>query len=252
MSDLMREMLNLNQVDRRIVRGKLRLQELSREVAAQEKKVEEAREEARTIEQSIKERAFAADRLNLEIRSAESEVGDQEKKIKIIKNQREFRIVSDRIKDLKIRVDESEAAVLSGMEELDKLRERMAASHNRIGEEDLKLTTIRQKAKEEADVLKARHAELLAERQVAVKKVEAEDASAYQAYDMALKRTKGDPLAEMSMDGICQSCFRRQNSNVLNMVHIGKDVKNCRCQGCGRIMYVKPEARKAEEQKPEA
>lgn len=247
MSDLMREMLNLNQVDRRIVRGKLRLQELSREVAAQEKKVEEAREEARRVEQAIKERAFAADRLNLEIRAAESETGEQEKKIKSIKNQREFRIVSDRIKDLKIRMDENESAVLSGMEELDRLRERMTACHTRIGEEELKLTSIRQKAKEEADVLKARHNELLEERQGAVKRVEALDTSAYAAYDLSLKRTKGDPIAEMSMDGICQSCFRRQNSNVMNMVHIGKDVKNCRCQGCGRILYIKPGAEKAEE-----
>ncbi len=239
MSDLMREMLNLNQVDRRIVRGKLRLQELAREVAAQEKRVEEAREKSRRIEQSIKDKAFAADRLNLEIRSAEAEAGEQEKKLKSIKNQREFRIVTDRIKDLKIRVDESESAVLAGMEELDKLREQMTACQAKIGEEDLKLTSIRQKAYEEAETIKLKHAELLEERKAAVERVQLIDASAYQAYDMALKRTKGDPIAEMSMDGICQSCFRRQNSNVMNIVHIGKDVKNCRCQGCGRLLYVK-------------
>ncbi len=239
MSELMREMLNLNQVDRRIVRGKLRLQELAREVAAQEKRVEEAREKSRSIEQSIKDKAFAADRLNLDIRSAEAEAGDQEKKLKSIKNQREFRIVTDRIKDLKIRVDESESAVLAGMEELDKLREQMTAVQAKIGEEDLKLTSIRQKAHEEAEEIKAKHTALLEERKAVVERVQVMDASAYQAYDLALKRTKGDPIAEMTMDGICQSCFRRQNSNVMNIVHIGKDVKNCRCQGCGRIMYVK-------------
>ena len=239
MSDLMREMLNLNQIDRRIVRGKLRLQELTREVAVQEKLVEEAREKARKIEQSIKDEAFGADRLNLEIRAAEAEVGDQERKLRSIKNQKEFRIVTDRIKDLKIGVDEHESAVLSGMEVLDKLREKVTAAHTLIGEEDLKLTSIRQKAQEEANALKEKHTALVAERMAAVTKVQAIDASAYQAYDLALKRTKGDPLAEMTMDGICQSCFRRQNSNVMNIVHIGKDVKNCRCQGCGRILYVK-------------
>ena len=239
MSDLMKALLDLNQVDRRIVRGKLRLQEVTREVAAQEKKLEETREQARRIETVIKDKMFAADRLNMEIRAAEAESGEQEKKLKTIKNQREFRIVTDRIKDLKIRVDENESSVLAGMEELDKLREQMAAIHSQIGEEDLKLTTIRQKAQEEANQIKASHAALLEERKAAVAKVEAGDPSAYQAYDLALKRTKGDPIAEMSMDGICQSCFRRQNSNVMNMVHIGKDVKNCRCQGCGRIMYVK-------------
>ena len=239
MSDLMHDMLDLNAIDRRIVRGKLRLQEVTRAVAAQEKVLEETREKARKIETAIKDKAFAADRLNMEIRVAEAEAGDQEKKLKNIKNQREFRIVSDRIKDLKIRVDEHESAVLSGMEELDKLREQMAACHNQVGEEDLKLTSIRQKAQEEANEIKAKHEALLAERKAAVSKVEREDSSAYVAYDLALKRTKGDPLAEMTMDGICQSCFRRQNSNVMNMVHIGKDVKNCRCQGCGRILFVK-------------
>ncbi len=70
-------------------------------------------------------------------------------------------------------------------------------------------------------------------------KVQRMDSSAYQAYDFALKRTKGDPLAEMSPDGICQSCFIRQNSNVVNLVHIGKDVKSCKCHGCGRILFIK-------------
>ncbi len=239
MTDLMKEMLTLNEVDRRIVRGKLRLQDVTRDVTDQERKVEETRERARKIETAIKDKMFAADRLNMEIRASEAEVADQEKKLKSIKNQREFRIVTDRIKDLKIRADENESSVLSGMEELDKLREQMTAAHNQIGEEDLKLTTIRQKAQEEVTQIKARHAALLEERKAAVQKVEAIDSSAYQAYDLALKRTKGDPLAEMTMDGICQSCFRRQNSNVMNIVHIGSDVKNCRCQGCGRILYVK-------------
>lgn len=239
MSDLIREMLELNGIDRRIVRGKLRLQEVTRAVAEQEKVVEQVREQAKKIEQAIKDQALTADRVNMEIRASEAEAADQERKLKNIKNQREFRIVTDRIKDLKIRVDENESAMLAGMTELDKLREQVTACHTRIGEEDLKLTSIRQKAQEEVNEIKAKHAALLDERKEAVLRVQKMDASAYVAYDLALKRTKGDPIAEMSMDGICQSCFRRQNSNVMNMVHIGKDVKNCRCQGCGRILYTK-------------
>ncbi|MCC8109083.1 MAG: hypothetical protein LIQ30_08585 [Planctomycetes bacterium] len=240
MSDLIQAMLDLNGIDRRIVRGKLRLQEVTREVAAQEEALENAREQARKVEEAIKEKVFAADRLNMEIRTAEAEVADQERKLKSIKNQREFRIVTDRIKDLKIRVDDHESSVLSNMTDLDQLREKVAECHNRIGEEDLKLTTIRNNAQEEIAGIKSRHAAMLEERKAAVRRVEEIDAGAYQAYDMALKRTKGDPIAEMSMDGICQSCFIRQNSNVMNTVHIGHDVKSCRCQGCGRILYVKP------------
>ncbi len=240
MSELMQAILELNAIDRKIVRGKLRLQEVTREVSDQEKVVEEAREAARKVEQTIKDKAFKSDRINLDVRSAEAEVAEQEKKLKHLKNQREFRIVTDRIKDLKIRIDENESAVLAGMAELDKLREQVALCHQLIGEEDLKLTTVRQKAHAEIEGIKAKHASLVEERSAAVQRVQRQDAGAYQAYDLSLKRTKGDPIAEMSMDGICQSCFLRQNSNVVNMVHIGKDVKNCRCQGCGRILYVKP------------
>mgnify|MGYP003623757550 CR=1 FL=1 len=202
---------------------------------------------ARGSERTIKDKAVSADRINRDVRTAEAEVADQDKKLKNIKNQREFRIVTDRIRDLKIRVDESESAVLANMSDLDKLREDLAASHTLVGEEDLKLTTVRQKAQEEVNEIKAKHAAMLAESQEAVKKVQALDATAYTAYDLALKRTKGDPLAEMSMDGICQSCFIRQNSNVMNQVHIGKDIKNSRCQGCGRIMYVKEADKEAVE-----
>lgn len=239
MSELMERMRDLNLVDKRIVRGKLRLQEVTREVTAQEKVLEEAREAARKVEESIKDKAFSADRMNMEIRTAEAEAADQERKLKNIKNQREFKIISDKIKDLKIRVDDHESNVLSNMTDLDTLRDQLAACYNTIGVEDLKLTTIKQKAQEEVNEIKAKHAALLEERAAAVQKVQVIDGSAYHAYDLALKRTKGDPLAEMTMDGICQSCFRRQNSNVVNMVHIGEDVKNCRCQGCGRIMFVK-------------
>ena len=242
MNELMSNMITLNSIDRRIVAGKTRLGELSKEIAIQEKRIEEVRDKSRKIEAAIKDKAFSTDRVNMDIRTAEAEVLDQEWKIKNIKNQREYRIVSDRIKELKIIVDENESTALAGMEELDRLREQMNASHTSIGEEELKLTSVRQKAQEEADRIKARHAALLVERQEAVKKVEAIDTTAYQAYDFALKRTKGDPMAEMTMDGICQSCFRRQNSNVLNIVHIGIDIKNCRCQGCARILYVKDTA----------
>ena len=244
MHELMNEMITLNSIDRRIVAGKTRLGELSKEIAVQEKRIDEVRDKSRKIEFAIKDKAFSTDRINMDIRTAEAEVLDQERKLKNIKNQREFRIVSDRIKELKIMVDENESTALAGMEELDRLREQMNESHNSIGEEELKLTSVRQKAQEEADRIKARHAALIAERQVAVKRVEAIDASAFQAYDHALKRTKGDPMAEMTMDGICQSCFRRQNSNVMNTVHIGIDIKNCRCQGCGRILFVKDMAGK--------
>ena len=246
MDDLMRAMLDLNALDRRIVAGKTRMMELAREVSAQEKKIQEARDKARQVEAATKEKVFSTDRLNMDVRSAEAEVGEQERKLKGIKNQREFRVLSDRIKELKIMVDENESAVLAGMEELDVLRERLTACHDVIGEEELKLTTIRQRVHEEAETIKARHAELIASRQESVKQVEAIDSSAYQAYDHALKRTKGDPMSEMTMDGICQSCFRRQNSSGMNIVHIGKDVKNCRCQGCGRILYVKGDLTKGE------
>ena len=244
-NEMMRAILALNQVDRRIVRGKLRLQELGRSAAAQERVLDEAREKAREIENVIKEKVIATDRLNMDIRAAEAETGDQERKLKSIKNQREFRIVTDRIRDLKIRVDEAESQLLAGMEELDKLREQVSACHRRIGEEDLRLTSIRRQTQEEAERIKTDHAALLDERKAAAAQAEALDSAAYQSYDLALKRTKGDPLAEMSSDGICQSCFRRQNSNVANIVHVGKDVKNCRCQGCGRILYVKEAPEKA-------
>lgn len=239
MSELMRDMLDLNAIDRKIVRGKLHLQEVTRAVAAQERVLEESRENARKIEQTIKDKMFSADRLNMDLSATQAENSEQERKIRSVKGQREYRIVTDKIRDLKIRADELESSLLENMTSLDTLREQLMAAHNKVGEEDLKLTSTRQQAQEEVNGIKARHAALLEERKAAVQKVARQDASAYEAYDLALKRTKGDPIAEMSMDGICQSCFRRQNSNVVNTVHIGEDVKTCRCQGCGRILYVK-------------
>ncbi|MDR3210548.1 MAG: hypothetical protein LBU79_01375, partial [Planctomycetota bacterium] len=149
MQEVTRDMLGLYEVDRSIMDGKARLMRLQKKVTEQEKVVERARERAREIEGAIRDKAFATDALNLELRNAESEVVDQERRIKEIKNQREYRIISDRIKELKILADDRESAVISGMEELDRLRDAINQGHREIGEEELKLIQFRQETTEE-------------------------------------------------------------------------------------------------------
>lgn len=236
------ELLTLGELDRRILRGKQRLQEMTRSVDFQEKRLNEAREKVLETEKTIRDNASTTDRHNLDIRTYEAEADEQNRKLKIIKNQKEYRIVSDRIKELRQMVDEWEDAVLAGMEQLDKGRTLLIERQNTVGEEDLKLTTLRKDKQRETDAIRVTHQALMGERELLVSKIQSLDTAAYSAYEHALKRTKGDAMAEMTMDGVCQSCFMRQNSNVLNIVHIGKDIANCRCQSCGRILYVKPSA----------
>ena len=239
MSEIIKELLLLSEIDRRILRGKTNLHNLAKEVSDQENAVNEARNLIRQTEGLIKNKALDADKTNMDIRSHEGELQQQEKKLKAIKNQKEYRILTDRIKELKILVDQGESDVLADMEELDKLRELMTKHQQAVGEADLKLTSLRQEAQKKGEQIKQNHAEMLKERQILVDKIKKISGEAYLAYDLSLKRTKGDAMAEMSSDGVCQSCFRRQNSNILNIVHIGSDIKNCLCQGCGRVLYTR-------------
>ncbi|MBN2713418.1 MAG: hypothetical protein JXR97_13440 [Planctomycetes bacterium] len=241
MSTAMQELLNLFEIDSQLVQLKKRLDAGPQEIQEEENKIAAAREERRKAESIIKEKASELDNCNLDIRTAEAEIDDQQEKLKGIKNNKEYKIVTTRIKDLKQLINDKETLSLQHMEELEQLRNSLKEKLESVTEAEKKIEELKLEVQKETDEIKVLGKALKEKREPQVKKVDAIDPNAMEAYRLSLRRGQGIAMAEMK-NAICQSCFRKANANIENVVITGTDIKKCICAGCGRILYAKSSA----------
>ena len=240
MTPIVRELLTLYTIDRSILGAKERHHQAARAVLEQEKVRDAALADRQRAEEAIREQAMATDRVNLEMRTAEAEAKDQENKVKAIKNQREYRIVTDRIKELKQLLTRHEETILTAMENLDRLREHLAHTEEATRAAEAELERLKAEGHQTQQAVRAELEMLKTRREAQIAAVRAIDGNAWDVYDQALKRTRGDAMAKLSSNGVCQACNRRQNPNVINLILVGKDIRSGRCQGCGRLLYIDP------------
>ncbi len=240
MDPVMTELFALYAIDSELVALKQRHDAGPEKIKAREAAVASARAQRREIEQLIKEKASEVDQCNLDIRSAESEAEDQEQKLHIIKNNKEYKIVTERVKQLKEKVNELESRALEVMEKLDSLRQALKERQAEAAEGEQELETLRRQVEQEDAEIRGCVDDLKVRREEQVHRVEAMNPDVMAVYQQALRRGRGDAMARMQ-DGVCQTCFRRQTPNVETLVLVGREIKKCVCAGCGRILYAKEE-----------
>jgi len=237
MSQLKKTLLGLYQIDTELVALKRLMNAGPEEIRMQEQQVAAAREARKNIETVIKEKAAAVDNSNLDIRSAETEVEEQEQKLHQIKNNKEYKIVTERIKELKQKVTEQENLALQAMEEMERLRQELKTKQEEMAATETKLEEIRLEVEQENAKSMIRVHQLKSQRDIQVKELEELDPAIREIYSMALRRGEGDAMAKME-NGVCQKCFRKQSPNIESIVKVGRQLKKCTCAGCGRLLYI--------------
>lgn len=238
MSSIIDELLVLHVIDQKLIALQKRLQAGPEEIKLLESRIAGFRKEWQAIEAGIKSKASNVDSGNLEIRACEEETEEQEEKLRGIKNNKEYKIVTERIKTLKSQIDMYETAALATMEELDVLRVAMKGKQDELDSVEKEMVDLRIEVAKEVEEIKVEARTLKAERDEQLKRLREVNPDACEVYDIALRRGRGSALAEMT-DSNCQGCFRKARPNIENIVLAGKDIKECRCSGCGRIMYIK-------------
>ncbi len=241
MPTAMEQLLALLEIDRQLLEYKKRRDAGPEEIRRQEDMITAAREARRAGEDAIKEKATAVDRCNLEIRTAEADIDDQQSKLKGIKSNKEYKIVTERIKDLKQTITTKETEALTAMEELDALRAALQEKLDAVNTAESKIEELKLEIEKEAEEIRDAVQDLRTKREDQLKRIVNIDPKAMEAYQMAFRRGAGLAMASM-VDGICQVCFRKQSPNVDNIVRIARDIKKCVCAGCGRILYAKQTA----------
>ncbi len=237
MNQLKEALLGLYRIDTELVSLKRQMDAGPEEIRMQEEKVAAAREARKQVEAVIKEKAAAVDNSNLDIRAAEAEVEEQEQKLRAIKNNKEYKIVTERIKELKQKVTEQENLALLAMEEMEALRQDLKAKQDEVAAAETRLEEIRREVEAENAQSMNRVRELKGQRNVQVKQMDELDPEIHGLYSQALRRGEGDALAKLQ-DGVCQKCFRKQSPNIASIVKVGRQLKKCICAGCGRLLYV--------------
>lgn len=235
MSEVMTHMRILYRIDRNLIRLKRIMIAGKEELALIDKEIARAEAAQKSAEDAIRELTLELDRVQLDARTAEAELSDQDRKLKTVKNTVEYRIVTDRVKELRRRIDEAENSLLAGMDSLDRGKARLTEAQAKTAE----LRVQREKKAEDAarglTAIKNEQKDLKRRRDLAIEKIRSIDEHAFSLYDDALRRTKGDALGTLE-GGVCQSCFMRQNPAVINAVLVGNDLRTARCGGCGRIL----------------
>jgi predicted nucleic acid-binding Zn-ribbon protein len=237
MSSLLEELQALHAIDQKLIHLKKRLQAGPKEIVHYEKKLAELAADRKAAEEEIKRKASGVDQCNLDIRTAEAELQKAEEQLRGTKNNKEYKILTDQIKEYKNEISEKETQALQIMEELDGLRGAIKEKQAQEAAAREKLEAIKAEIAEEEETIRAEGKTLKQERNGQIARIRALDREAQAVYDDALQRGRGSALAEMNAGGVCQACFRKASPNIENIVLVGKDLKEMRCAGCGRILF---------------
>lgn len=238
MSSLLEELLKLFAIDQQLLALKNTYAAGPATIKAEESKIATAREERRLAEETVRTKSAEVDQCSLDIRTAEGEIEEQEVKLKGIKNNKEYKIVTERIKDLKQIIETKEGQTLAAMEELDGLRASLREKLDAVKEGEARIEELKKKCEEDAVSIRQEVDELKVKRAEQIMKVEKLDPTIMEVYRVALRRGQGAAMAELA-NGACQACFRQPSPNVANIVVVGRDLKKCICAGCGRLLYAK-------------
>ncbi len=236
MSEAIEELRRLSEIDVELNTLRRRLKAGPDEVQQREEKVAALRDGLRESEREIREAALLADRCNLDVRTAEADIVEAEKRLNGIKNNTEYRIMTDKVKALKQALSDSENQGLTMMEKLDGLRAAHQEKVAAVETAEQELAALQAEVAREAEEIKNQGRQVQRRRQEQAERLRQLDIEAIDVYEEALKRGKGQALALLK-EGICQTCFRRQSPNVENLVALGRSFRQCRCAGCGRLLY---------------
>lgn len=240
MNKVMEALKALAAVDKQLVRLKRMLDAGPLELKKLQDVVDYAKQQRAAVEAGVRDCAGEVDRANLEIKTLEGEANDLQRKIGIVKNTKEYQVITDRIGEVKRLIAAHEGKALEVMEKMEVLRKELGARQEEMAAADAALAAKKAELEKEAEGIKSQQVVLAAERKDKIEAVRKLDPDSLAIYSNALKRGKGQALAELKGE-ICQSCHRKIQLNLVNLLLNGTTPDKSVCPGCGRILFCTPQ-----------
>lgn len=237
MKEVLKKLLILAQLDRQLLNCKKLREALPEDLARQAQICEAARSDSSEMESIIRMAMMNIDKINLEVNTAKDDIKKLNGKIGIIKNNKEYQIIAERIKDLETTIKRAEDRELVMIEELE-IHKKAIKEKNAVMATTLQdLTALQQQVNEKIVAIKAQQKDLVEKRKAQIALCEQENPAAMNFYLHALQRGKGVACAQL-LDGVCSECHRRASVNLSALVRINESIEKTVCGGCGRILYL--------------
>ncbi len=202
-----------------------------RSVAVRGKQVQAAEAKKATAADDVKKAKMAADQKQLQLKSAESKIGDLEGKLNACKTNREYQTLTDQIAADRMATKVLEDEILESLERIDALKPAVPAAETEIEAARKLLAEAEAKVRTETGRLEAEVARIRGEIQVAEKDLEAD---VREKYDRVVKLKGADGMAPV--DGhSCGGCYQQLTSNMVSEVLMGRVIM---CRSCGRLLYM--------------
>jgi predicted nucleic acid-binding Zn-ribbon protein len=202
-----------------------------RAVAIRTKQVQAAEAKKATAADDVKKAKVVADQKQLQLKSAESKIGDLEGKLNACKTNREYQTLGDQIAADRMATKVLEDEIIEALERIDALKPAVPAAEAEIEAAKKLLAEADARVKSETGRLEAEVARIRADLQAAEKDL-ADDVR--ERYDRVVKQKGADGMA--AVDGqTCGGCYQQLTGNMQSDVMLGRIIT---CRSCGRLLYL--------------
>ncbi len=234
------KLLELAEIDGKLVTLKRRIEAGPKEVELQQQHCDAVKAARSEVQEACMRCASQIDMLGLDVKSLESETRELDQKIGIVKNSKEYKIITERIKDVKKSIGDNEQRELELMDELDGLKKTLDEKNSQLETEEFKLEEVKNANALDAKEIKAQQIALVKQRKAKIAEVIAQDQEAMELYNKALTRGRGHAVAELK-NSACQRCYRKVSPSVENQVIAHTVLDKIVCPSCGRLLYIAQE-----------
>ncbi|MGE4563770.1 MAG: zinc ribbon domain-containing protein [Victivallaceae bacterium] len=223
-------LLEVQKIDLKLRDCETRLSMLPKERRriADRKKAADAKIEA--VRAEIRELELAIKKSESEMAAVEQHIDKLQKQSALVKKNAEYQTMMAEIEISRKRLGDLENAILARMDQLESLKEKLAAVTAKVNTEVRALKTEWMEFDEVEKAVKAKQSELALARTAAAGRIEA---TMMARYDELLK-SPGIPLATIEND-ICNNCSLKLTPQTLTNARRGSLAL---CDNCGHLVYI--------------
>ena len=196
-----------------------------------EKQLKALQKETVLFSGDIKRVQAEAHTAEVDVKGVEEEIINYSVKLNTIKTNEEYRLITEKIKELKNRKSDIEERAIEFLTEADAFKEQLEEQRKKIEDEQTRIHDLRKEVEETVARLKGEVADLQSEREKLLPEIGPEHLEKYER----VRHKLGFGALASIRNGICSGCHMSVRPNTISLVMGGKIMT---CQYCNRVLFM--------------
>lgn len=226
-------LLELGDVDRRLIEARRRRAQALALAAPQEARVQDAQRQLDAFKDKAKQAVLETKKLEADVKAKQAEIDKTSVNLETTKNNDDYKMLLKALEARKAEHGDLEMKVLEAYEATDKRAADEKELQARKKLLDAELASAKGRAAEATAKVDKELAELAAARTAAVAKANPAHVAHYQR---VLEAQKGQEAIAAVVKDICQGCSLKVRPEQVSLIRAGKTVETC--YDCQRILYL--------------